>query len=95
VAAHAAVFPCVDEITWILKHVDLDNIYILNTRGDPITSFQVTDLEKYYHLEKGTQKLDEELLIKFPHKPKDLFKIWYNPNRISIIDHPMSIRPLR
>jgi hypothetical protein len=81
VASHVAVFPCVDAIVWILKHVDLENRYILNARGDPIASFQVVDLEKYYHLEKGTQKLDEELLSGFKHKEKDLFKIWYKPKK--------------
>jgi hypothetical protein len=50
-------------------------------RGDPIVSFQAADLAKYYHLEKGTQSLDEELLNKFPHKEKDLFKIWYKPDK--------------
>jgi hypothetical protein len=33
VVAHATVFPCVDAISWILNHVDLDNWYILNAKG--------------------------------------------------------------
>jgi hypothetical protein len=81
VVACATVFPCVDAISWILKHIYLDNLYILNAKGKPITSFQAIDIAKYYHLEKGTRSLDDELLNKFPHKVKDLFKIWYNPDK--------------
>jgi hypothetical protein len=54
VAAREFMFPCVDVISWVLKHVDLDNLYIPNAKWDPITSFQEVDLEKYYHFEKGT-----------------------------------------
>jgi hypothetical protein len=32
VAAHIAVFPCVDVIAWILKHIDLGNRYICNAQ---------------------------------------------------------------
>jgi hypothetical protein len=80
VAAHPPVLPCADAIAWIIEHVDLQNRYILNARGEPIASFQAADLAKYYHLEKGPQKLDEDLLSKFPYKGNDLFKIWYKPD---------------
>nr|ADE77593.1 unknown [Picea sitchensis] len=80
VAAHPSVLPCADTIAWIIEHVDLQNRYILNTRGEPIASFQGSDLAKYYHLENGTQKLDDELLNKFPYKANDLFKIWCKPD---------------
>jgi len=68
VAYHAITFPWVDEIVWILKDVDLENVYILNSRGDSIASFYLVILEKCYHLEKGTQNMDEELLNGFKHK---------------------------
>jgi hypothetical protein len=80
VVAHPPVLPCTDAIAWIIEHVDLQNRYILNARGDPIASFQAADLAKYYHLEKGPQKLDEDFLSKFPYKGNDLFKIWYKPD---------------
>jgi hypothetical protein len=32
VATHIVVFPCVDAITWILKHVEFGNRYICNVR---------------------------------------------------------------
>jgi hypothetical protein len=38
VATRAVVFPCVDTITWILKQVDLGNIYVCNSQGEPIAS---------------------------------------------------------
>jgi hypothetical protein len=40
VAAHAKIFPCVEAISWIVQHVDLDTRYILNAKECPITSFQ-------------------------------------------------------
>jgi hypothetical protein len=61
--------------------MDLGNRCILNAKEDPIASFQASNLAKYYHLEKGTRSLDDELLNKFLHKAKELFKIWYKPNR--------------
>jgi hypothetical protein len=54
VATHAMVLSCVDDIAWILKHLDLGNRCTCNARGDYIASFQPTDLAKCYHLEKGT-----------------------------------------
>jgi hypothetical protein len=39
VASHVAVLPCTDAIAWILKHVYLENRYILNVGGEPIASF--------------------------------------------------------
>jgi hypothetical protein len=35
VAAHVVVFPCTDAITWILKNIDLGNIYVCNSRRNP------------------------------------------------------------
>jgi hypothetical protein len=39
VTTHVVVFPCVDAISWIIKHDDLGNRCILNARGEPIESF--------------------------------------------------------
>ena len=80
VASHPPVLPCADAIAWIIEHVGLQNRYILNARGDPIASFQASDLAKYYHLEKGPQQLDGDLLSKFPYKGNELFKIWCKPD---------------
>lgn len=54
VEADVGVFPCVYAISWILKDVELEKKYILHSRGEAIASFQLGNLEKYYHLEKGT-----------------------------------------
>jgi hypothetical protein len=93
VEAHAAILPCTDEITWILKHVDLENRYTLKTKGEPILLFWEVDIEKHYHPDMGTQKLDEDILNDFKLKVKDLFKVRYEPDNISSIDHPVSIPP--
>jgi hypothetical protein len=81
VVAHSTMFPCVDAIAWILKHGDLGNRYMYNARGDPIDSFQPADLVKCYHLEKGTWKLDNELLGGFKHPTKDMYPICYKPDK--------------
>jgi len=59
VASCVVVFPCGYSIAWILKHVELDNMYICNARWYPLDCFQSFDLEKLYHIDKGTWKLDE------------------------------------
>jgi hypothetical protein len=41
VVAHIFVFPCTDAITWILKNIDLGNIYVCNFRSEPITYFDL------------------------------------------------------
>jgi hypothetical protein len=56
-------------------------MYICNARGDPIASFHPANLAKFYHLEKGTQKLDEEILSGFKCTEKYLFNIWYKPDK--------------
>jgi len=77
VATCFAVFSYANSIAWILKHIKLENRYIYNARGDPIVSFEPTDLEKCYHLEKGTRNLDYELIIWFKRIDKYLVYIWY------------------
>jgi hypothetical protein len=75
VVAHAIVFPYVDTISWIIRHVDLKTLYILNAKGNPIVLFRVSNISQYYHFERGILALYDELIKKFPHKAKDLFKI--------------------
>jgi hypothetical protein len=79
VEAHTTIFPCANTISWKVRHVDLGNRYILNANGDPMISFQASNISSYYHLEKGDLSLDEYLIKKFSLKAKDLFKLWYNP----------------
>jgi len=81
-------FFCVDAISWIVWHVDLDNRHIMNSKGQPTTSFQASDIASYYHLDKWDLSLNEELIRKFPLKEKDLCKVWYKP------DKTFKIRPL-
>jgi hypothetical protein len=57
-AMHDDVLPYTDAITWILKHIYLGNIYVYNSRREPIASFHHKDLAKGYHLDKGTKNMD-------------------------------------
>jgi hypothetical protein len=52
VASHVALFLNENSISWILKHVYLENMYICNIEGDLVASFQLANLEKIYHLDK-------------------------------------------
>jgi hypothetical protein len=52
-----------------------------NARGDSIASFRPEDLAKCYHLEKGTKKLDNKLLVEFNHTSKELCPILYKPDK--------------
>jgi len=74
---HAMVFSCVEAISWIVQHVDLETRYILNSRDYPIESFHPSYIASYYHLDKGEISLDKNLIKEFPLKVKDLFKFWY------------------
>jgi len=78
VVSHAIIFPYAYPISWILKHIEIDKQYILNSKWQPITSFKETDLSKYYYLENRTWSSDDELLKKFTQKENYLFKIRYN-----------------
>jgi hypothetical protein len=79
-AACPPVLPCADAVSWIVEHVDLQNRCILTVIGEPIASFQGSDLASYYHLKKGLQQLDRDLLTKFPYKGDDLFRLWCKPD---------------
>jgi hypothetical protein len=83
VAARVVVFPCVDAITWILKNIDLRNIYVCNSRKEPIALFRLEYLAKCYHLEKGIKKLDSKLLDEFEYTAKELFPKWYKADKQS------------
>jgi hypothetical protein len=39
VVAHATVFPYAEAISWIVRHVNLNTRYILNTRENLIAAF--------------------------------------------------------
>jgi hypothetical protein len=67
VVSRTTVYPCADEILWIIQHVDLDNRYIINNKGKPIKSFHVSDIALYYHLERGILLLDDDLIRKLSH----------------------------
>jgi hypothetical protein len=75
------VFPCVDAIAWILKHIDLGSRYVYNSRNEPIALFRLEDLARCYRLNKGTKKLDNKLLTKFECIAKELFPRWYKPDK--------------
>jgi hypothetical protein len=65
VTAHIVVFTCVDAISWIIKHVDMGNRCVHNSKGEPIKSFQPEDMAKCCHLEKGEKNLENNLLNYF------------------------------
>jgi len=65
----------------ILKHIDLGNRHIFNTRWDPIVYFHPGDLVKYDNIEKGMKKLDKNLLVDFKHPPKELCPKWYKSDK--------------
>jgi hypothetical protein len=73
--------PCTESITWILKNVDLRNKYICNSRKEPISSFRHEYLEKCYHLDKRTNKLDNKLLDEFDYIAKELFPKWFKVDK--------------
>jgi len=75
------VFHFIDAINWILKNIDLRNIYVCHSIKEPITLFRPEYLERFYHLEKGTTKLDRKLLDKFENIVKELFPKWYKSDR--------------
>jgi len=56
--AHTMMFPCVEYILWIVRHTDLETIYILNSKGHQITSFEGSIIASYYHLEDEDRSLD-------------------------------------
>ena len=75
------MFPFADAITWILKNIDVKDRYICNDRKDPIASFSPEYLEKFYHIENESNKLDRKLLSEFEYMLKDLFPKWYRVDR--------------
>jgi hypothetical protein len=62
-------------------------------KDHPITSFEASIISSYYHLEDGERSLDEKLIKKFPHNPKELLKAWYKPTKYSSQDHQVSTPP--
>jgi len=73
VATQPTIFPCADEISYILKNTNLNDRYTCNTRKYPIASFRPENLSKCYHIEEGIKRLDSKLLEKFEYTPKGLF----------------------
>jgi hypothetical protein len=77
VVAHAVVFPCMEVISWIVKHSYLKSRYIINTKGQPVGAFQPLTMTSYYHLEEGENILDDNLVKNFLHNHRNLLKDWY------------------
>jgi hypothetical protein len=53
----------------------------LQCNKDPIASYKPNYLEKCYHIEKGSKRLDNTLLGEFEYTPKDLFPKWYREEK--------------
>jgi hypothetical protein len=71
---HTAVFPCVKAISLIVRHANMETRYILHSKIHPITFFKDFIITSYYHLEDEEKLLDEKLIKKFSHKPKEILK---------------------
>jgi hypothetical protein len=76
------MFPYIETISWILRHVDLEIRYILNDKIHLITSFEASIINSCYLLEDGDKSLDEKLIKKFLHNPKELLKARYKPEKV-------------
>jgi len=59
VAARMRIFPCVEFIRLMVKKSDLENRWILDHKGQPIASFQPSNLEKRYRFPEAEQYMDE------------------------------------
>jgi hypothetical protein len=59
----------------------LKEIYVCNTKKEPITSFRPEYLTKFHHIGKGIKKLDNKLLDEFEYTPKVLFPKWYKSRK--------------
>jgi hypothetical protein len=70
-----------DSITWILRNIYINDIYVCNARKDPITSFRPKYLAKCYHIGKGCKRLYKKLLCEFEYTPNDLFPKQYREDK--------------
>jgi hypothetical protein len=76
VIAHVAVFSCAESISWIVKHVSLDQRLIIDARVQPMAYLYPSMVSSCYHLNEGELALDNELVKEFSQNPKELMKIW-------------------
>jgi hypothetical protein len=81
VETHVVVFPYVESILWIIKHIDLEIIHIINTKGRPIGSFKPSRITSCYHLEEGEIILDDGLVKSFPHSIRDMLTPFCRRNK--------------
>jgi hypothetical protein len=81
VETHPTMFPYAFSIAWILKNIDVNGRHIWNARKEPITSFRPKYLAKCYHIEKGSKRLDKNILSDFEYTPTDLFPKWYRADK--------------
>jgi hypothetical protein len=75
-ATHATMFACVEAISRIVKNVNMEITFILNSQGHPIISFQDSLISSCYHLEDVEKALQMKLVKNFPHNPRELLKSW-------------------
>jgi hypothetical protein len=80
VTSHVVVFPCVDAISWIIKHVDLGSRCIHNAKGEPIASFDPRTWKNVITSTKE-RKIDNKILDEFQHTTKELCPKWYKPDK--------------
>jgi hypothetical protein len=81
IAAHSAIFPCAEAISWIVRHAHINNRQIINAQGRLVASFQPSVLISCYQLTQEEMTLDDELVKGFPHKPRDLMKKLWVPGK--------------
>jgi hypothetical protein len=73
VASRTTIFPCAYSIIWILNiyiYIYMKDIYVCNTRKEPIASFQLEYLAIFYHIEKGIKSWKKKSSMSLNTHPK-------------------------
>jgi hypothetical protein len=81
-AENVAVFPYIEVISCIMKYVDMETIFIVNSKGHPITYFQASIIASRYHLEDEERSFDKKLIKKKLHNVRELLKVSYKPSKV-------------
>lgn len=76
VAAHPAVFPFAETISWIISRTDIDNRLIRDTNGKAIASFQTSALDIYENFPTTEVDLTDEWMLRFPLDCREVMKSW-------------------
>jgi hypothetical protein len=68
VSSRTPILPCIQDLEWIISHIDVDKCLINNVEGNCVGVFMSVEVNKYYNLMEPKVKLNIDFMVEIYEK---------------------------